>query len=67
MTNEQRKALFDFITTLYDALCGTVPDGALDALLCSHIELFCKENNIVVQDSYSLLIDFYCEYSGDSN
>jgi len=46
---------------MYEVLVGTMPDGAFDAALCNHIESFCKDNKIVVHDSYGLLIDFYSE------
>lgn len=61
MTSQERQMIFTFIETMYNALSGTMPDGAFDACLCNHIETFCEDNRIVIHDSYSLLIDFYSE------
>lgn len=61
MTRQERQAIFSHLETLYQALEGTMPDGAFDAALCNHIETFCQDNRIVLHDSYSLLIDFYSE------
>lgn len=61
MTSNQRALIFDYLENMYDALEGTMPDGAFDAALCNHIESFCKDNEIVIHDSYGMLIDFYSE------
>ena len=61
MTLNDRTSIFNHLEIMYEALEGTMPDGAFDAALCNHIESFCKDNKIVVHDSYGLLIDFYSE------